>query len=453
MSPDRPWMPAANPLPNADLGRVAGSEFRLAPDKTYTLPELIDLAEQHNPETRAAWEAAKVQAGELGIARSELYPTLAAAALGQTYQTGVLLYDSFVKQIIGIGEGELTLNYTVLDFGARLDRIARERFNLVATNFAFNDVHRRVIFQVMVSYYQLLDATGQRRAAEADLANAKAVEQAAEARLEHGLATLPDVLEARSTTAQAEYDLQATIGSEEVASGDLATALMASPSSIFHVQDMGALRVPDALSESANDLIARALAQRPDLLARLADVRGAEADIRQARSAYYPDLTFQGTYGYLRAFGEQPPFNGTYAGAPVYNVQLNLSWTIFDGGRRRSSLAQAQAAEKQAEAQVATTRDQISDEVWRSYSNTKTALRQRQAAAALLSASDSSYNAALESYNYGVRNILDVLSAQRTLAQARSADISARARVLTSFADLAYRTGDLLHVQAAKPKP
>lgn len=172
----------------------------------------------------------------------------------------------------------------------------------MAANFAFNDVHRRLIFQVMVSYHQLLDATGQRRAAEADLANAKAVEQAAEARLEHGLATLPDVLEARSTTAQAEYDLQATIGSEEVASGDLATALMASPSSIFHVQDMEGLRVPDAVTEPANDLIARALAQRPDLLASLADVRGAEADIRQARSAYYPDLTFQGTYGWLPLF-------------------------------------------------------------------------------------------------------------------------------------------------------
>ncbi len=110
----------------------------------------------------------------------------------------------------------------------------------------------------IISYW---DASGQRRAAEADLANARAVEQAAEARLEHGLATLPDVLKARSTSAQAEYDLQATIGSEEVASGDLATALMALPSSIFHVQDMESLRVFDALSEPANDLIARALAR------------------------------------------------------------------------------------------------------------------------------------------------------------------------------------------------
>ncbi len=89
------------------------------------LPELIDLAEQHNPETRVAWEAAKLQAGELGIARSDLYPTFAAAAMGQTYRAGVLLYDSFVKQIVGIGQAEFTLNHT-LSTSARGSTESRE---------------------------------------------------------------------------------------------------------------------------------------------------------------------------------------------------------------------------------------------------------------------------------------------------------------------------------------
>ena len=37
--------------------------------KTYSLAELIDLAEAHNPETRVAWEGAKAEAAALGIAR------------------------------------------------------------------------------------------------------------------------------------------------------------------------------------------------------------------------------------------------------------------------------------------------------------------------------------------------------------------------------------------------
>jgi outer membrane protein TolC len=51
------------------------------PVKTYSLAELIDMAESNNPETRVAWERARAQAASVGVARSELYPTLAAAAL------------------------------------------------------------------------------------------------------------------------------------------------------------------------------------------------------------------------------------------------------------------------------------------------------------------------------------------------------------------------------------
>lgn len=425
-------------------------QYQLSPDKVYTLPEMIDIAEEHNPETRAAWEAAKVRAGALKVARSDLYPTLAAAAMGQTLQTGVLLYNSFALQQQGIGEGEFTMNYTLLDFGARQEQIAVQRANVLAANFAFNDTHRRIIFQTMSSYYQLLNANGQRRAAEVNLENAQAVQQGAEARLANGLATLPDVLEARSTTQQAEYDLQATIGAQEAASGDLATLLAASPASTFKIEDIGALPIPDHLVESVDDLIERAFRQRPDLLSKLADIQGSEAAVKQARSAYLPDLTFQGMWGWLRAYGDQPPYPAAYGNAEVYNAQLNLSWTIFDGGRRRGNVDEAEATEKHAEAEADTVRDQVSDEVWRSYSDTKTALRQRAAALALLQAAGTSYDAVFQAYNLGVRNILDVLSAQKALAQARSSDITASTKVLTSFADLAYRTADLLQSQAAQ---
>ncbi|HWO39033.1 MAG TPA: TolC family protein, partial [Candidatus Acidoferrum sp.] len=86
-------------------------------------------------------------------------------------------------------------------------------------------------------------------------------------------------------------------------------------------------------------------------------------------------------------------------------------------------------------------------------SNVKTALRQRQAAIALLEAASQSYAAALESYNYGVRSFLDVTAAQRTLAQARSTDVLARTQVLTNLADLAFRTASLMQSGSRKAKP
>jgi outer membrane protein len=117
---------------------------------------------------------------------------------------------------------------------------------LLAANFGFNDVHRILIFQVQQTYYRLLNATGQEIAARTSLANAETVQRATEERLRNGLGTLPDVLEARSAAAQAQYDLQAVLGTEEIARGDLATALGASAAKRIQVQPLSEISVPDS---------------------------------------------------------------------------------------------------------------------------------------------------------------------------------------------------------------
>src|SRR5262245_60119931 len=48
----------------------------------YGLPELIDLAQRVNPETRVAWEAARRAALAVGLVESEYFPALALSALG-----------------------------------------------------------------------------------------------------------------------------------------------------------------------------------------------------------------------------------------------------------------------------------------------------------------------------------------------------------------------------------
>ncbi len=134
-------------------------------------------------------------------------------------------------------------------------------------------------------------------------------------------------------------------------------------------------------------------------------------------------------------------------------MAFSLNWTVFDGRARKNKLAQAEANLHEAEAQVQVSRDQIANEVWAAYSDLNTALRQREAATALLEATGRSYDAALESYNYGLRNLLDVTAAQRTLAQARSTDVLARTQVLTTLAALAFRAGDSIQSNAMRPRP
>lgn len=425
----------------------------LAPDKTYTLAELIDFAEQHNPETRVAWEAAKSKADELGIARSSLYPTLTAVALAVSLRTASLIGEYFHRQTEGVFEPILHMEYLVFDVGGRSGEIDVAKANLLASDLAFNDTHRRIIYQVAEAYYRLLNAQGQRQSAESSLENAKAVEEDATARLENGLATKPDELEATAARAQADFDLQAAIGAVDIAHGDLATALGVDPGTVFTVEGIDQLKLPSSIADSVDQELDRAFSQRPDLLRELAHLRAANASIKQVRSEYFPTLSFKGDGGLARAYGRQDLLPGSYAQGEVWTAELELRWNLFDGARREYRIAQASAEKKAAQAHIDALRDQIADEVWAAYTNMRTALRQQQAAAALLAASQESYDAAHESYGYGVRNLLDVVSAQKALAQARSEDVSARAQLLLQATNLAFQTADFIQTQHWSPVP
>jgi len=451
VSPAAPWHGPGEEKIEADAKNTPQPSFSIDPAKMYTLAELVDLAESHNPETRIAWERARAQAASLGIARSELYPTLAAAAVSGVHRDETYFINRFFRQTIGHYQAELHLNYTVFDFGARAGRIAASQAEVLAANFAFNDTHRRVIYQVEQAYYQLLNASGQEDASRASLANAQAVQQATEERLKNGLATLPDVLEARSATAQAVYVLQSALGARQIAAGNLATALGKSATAAIHVQPLQELSIPESISDSVDAVIDRALAQRPDLMQEVADVRAANAGVKEARAAFYPSLHFIADPTAESFYGLQQQFPWGHTAGLTGGVGFRLNWTVFDGGARKNRLAQARANVREAEAQVDASRDQIANEIWAAYSDLNTALRQREAATALLEAAGRSYDAALESYNYGLRNLLDVTAAQRTLAQARSTDVLARTEVLGTLANLAFRAGDLIQRNAARP--
>jgi outer membrane protein TolC len=89
--PDAPWQPPHSLFGNKPVP-LYRHEAVLKESDAYTLGQLIDIAEENNPSTHAAWDRARVAASSLGIARSELYPTVLASAAGRTFLEPPLLY-------------------------------------------------------------------------------------------------------------------------------------------------------------------------------------------------------------------------------------------------------------------------------------------------------------------------------------------------------------------------
>ncbi len=440
--PDKAWPISLGSAPQIDAAQLSEGRPSLDANRVYTLPDLVDVAEQNNPETRVLWERAKQRAAAAGIARSALFPTLAAVASASMNQYS-LFFGKFYHEDTALFPAIINLSYTVFDFGSRRAKIDQAQANLLAADFSFNDTHRKIIFRVTEAYYRLLDAMSQEDAAQATLTDARTVQQAVEARLANGLATLPDVLEARAATAQARYELASIQGLEAIARGSLATVLGAAPTGALRIEDVSKLPMPGAVEEPIETVLDRAIRQRPDLLAQLALIRSADAGIKQARSAFYPEISFSGDWGHTNGFGEQKTFGSSAQSAIYpYQAQVKLTWDVFDGGARKNELAAAQAESRESRAQARLSRDEIENEVWASYSNLKTAQQQQEAADALLEAAQQSYAAATEAFQAGVRTFIDVTTAQRDLARARTAQATARVLLLSSLADFAFRAGD-----------
>jgi outer membrane protein TolC len=452
-SPNLPWHSPQESSIREEAKEISSEKFTVSAASTYSLAELIDLAESHNPDTRVAWERARSLADALGVARSELYPTLVAVALSLTSRQQAFLNTSFYRQVVQSSDLAFDLNYTIFDFGGRSSRIDQVKARLFAADFSFNEAHRRVIYKIETAYYMLLSAIGQEEAARSNLENADAVQQAAESSSKNGLATLPNVLEARSAVAEAAYNVQAAMGAEDVARGNLATALGTSPLQPVPVQAMDPISTPEEIEPSLDQAIKRALQQRPDLLKEVAEIRSADARVKEAKSAYFPTLRMHAYSDPQSLYAMQQTLPWGHTASLDGQISFSLGWTIFDGGARKHTLAQTEHDVQAARAQSMVTRDQIENDVWTAYSALKTAFRQREAARALLEAATQSYNAAIQSYHYGVRSLLDVTEAQRTLAKARSADVLARTQVLAALADLSFQTADSIQPATGRSQP
>lgn len=421
------------------------------PQRVYSLAELIDIGERNNPSARISWERAKQRAKALGIEKSEYYPLLAGTALFADQRAidpfpepfaprGYIMYE------LPLVEPEIQLQYLLLDFGARKANVDAARAEAFAAGAQFIKANQDVAYSISADYYALLTAQERLQAAKDILKTAQTTQDAAEARLANGRATLPDVLNARAESAQAAFDLEAADGDEKISRVTLTEAIGVEPSPDISIDARRDTPLPSALTLPIEQLISRAIADRPDLMAQMQEIRRADDEIRAAKSAYWPRMLLSGKVAQTSGWPTTDQSRGPLGAAsePTWSGALSVEWTIFDGGARKNREAAAESAKRQAVDELRDKRDQAKREVWSGYIAFRTALRQEEAAVALLRAADESYSSSLDAYKYGVKNLVDVVTAEKQLATARLSSVSARSRLFTEAVRLESVTGSLL---------
>ncbi|CAG1020674.1 Outer membrane protein OprJ [Methylococcales bacterium] len=412
--------------------------------QTYDLPALVDLALHTHPETRVSWEEAKAAAARLERNRSTWYPTLTAMAFGQHFKNSFPIPGGALVSHGYAAFGSLDLAWTLFDFGRRDALVEAGAERLSAANFAFDRKHQEIAYRVASSFFAYQAALAKVTAAQQTFESAKTNADSVQARLKQGLATKPDLLLAIQEQAKASYDLQDARGAVTQTRADLTTNLGISPAYSLQLIDMSKLPLPEGLEPSVEKIVDQALEQRPDLIARLAELRAREAEVKKARAEFWPKVSLRGMVGnqYWGNVHTNPPGNESYSANDMVNTaMLNVEWTLFDGFERSNAVREAEAKKQVSQAQLDTLRLEIMRDIWKAYADTKTALEKREFALALLKAAEESYAATQESYTHGFSTVIELLSAQKDLARARYTEIDSRATLLRAAATLVYVSG------------
>jgi len=476
-SSERTWSPPnlanyESELAGQRLNNAEGtSRVSINPRKIYGLAELIDIAERNNPETRVAWERARQAAAAVGLSESAYYPFLVASAAAG-YDRAFIPFPTLTVnpthpslsnvRITGGGSlvteaqvyrGELNAKWLLLDFGERSAVVAAAREQLMIANVGFNGTHQKIVFQVTDRFYQLGTAHQKVLVSQSALEAAQTVEQAVQAHVDNGLATKPELLQAQQQSAQTAFDVEATTGAESDARVALVESIGLLPTVPLKVADLGQRSTSEQANGSVDELIERALWQRPDLVAKLANVHAKQDGIKKVRAEYYPKVAIDAhvTETELDVSIAHSPYFGDHR--PTYGVFLTASVPIFDGFARRHKMEMAEAELHGAENELAGARDSAVREVWKAYTDFKTALRKQDSAAKLVTASQNAFDAVLESYKNGLSTYPEIVSAQRNLASARSVSHDTQAAIFTTATELALSTGDLARPSARPLRP
>jgi len=437
-APETPWQPpeeVARTLPPADTSAMAAVPADLAERiQRLTLVEIVDIGLRNNANTRLAWANAQAAAAAYGSARGERFPTIDGDVSATRLKTIATQGRSAVTQ--SLYTPSLSLSYLLLDFGGRSGRIKGAEQQLLSAGFTHNAAIQDVVLQIQVAYFQYLAARALIGAQRTTLAEAQANLEAAEERRRVGVATIADVLQARTAASQSQLDLQSTEGTLLTTRGALALAL-GLPANLPYDVDTTAAIVPVApLADSVDALIGSALNGRPDLAAARSEAEAARAGIGEVRANLLPSLNLSATTGLTYA----PTIPN---GANSYNVALGLSIPIFNGFSRQYDLRQAQYAADAASARTETLRQQVVFQVFSSYYTLQTSTRRVRTAEDLLASAEQSNEVALARYKAGVGTVLDLLAAQRALATARAQRVDARLEWSVSLAQLAHDAGVL----------
>lgn len=407
-----------------------------------SLAEVVKRALCHDPRTRQAWAESRLQAARLGLARAAYLPTvnatLSRARTGQSIGQG----GSTARNDGATRIAQLELGWNLFDFGQREANVESARQTLQAA-VASQDLGVQTVFlDAANAYFALLAAQG-------ELAVAREVERinlqsfmAAEAKHAAAVGDLTSKLQTQTAFAQAILARVRAEGAVRNAQGRLAVSVGESPARPLTV-DADDARLPDTdFVKGIGEMLELAQQAHPELRAARARLEAARARSNAAGRAYLPTLSLSASRSHTgRDYTSAVPDIAQRDSS----VALQLAVPIFDGFAKHYQVRAAEADVDLARADLKSVEQRVALEVWQAFQSLQSETEALASTEKLLGFATKSLEVAQGRFKAGVGSTLELLEAQRAMADAAQQRINAlanwratRLRLATSLGRIGF---------------
>jgi len=417
------------------LGFGLGMSCLAMAQAPLTLDEALALARRNNGSIRAAFLDYQAARASTNVAFASFLPTITPTFTRVNTRTNNLTGPTRGTFNDVSNDANITARWLLLDNGTRQTTYRQRLLQGEASSLNALQVLRNTVFDVHQRFYDALRAQELLKVQQAQLERANTILRQTEFRAspEVGDAPRKDILQARADALNAKASELAAVTRVDTSKASL-KATLGLPPDESPVLVEPAQRTPEMVDYTLDQAFKEGLESRPDLQGNRLRIQAQNENVKAAKL----DTTFR----YQLEAVAQKSFSDNQFDRG--QLQFNVNIPLYDGKRSREALrAEELSLESIKASQVQSERD-AKAEIESAYKEFAQNLRRLEASMLAREAARLNYKAAQESQQEGAANLIEVLTAQVTLATAESNYVEAFYDTLISEVRLRLVTGQPL---------
>ena len=412
-----------------------------ATPSVLTLGEAQRVAQERQPQLRAAHGSTQAAEGRVEQSRSGLLPQLTASADYQRTTNNFLFRPGVAPRSgvttswssINIFDTSVTLSQLLWDFGQTSNRWRSSQASARAAADQERSTWLQVTLQVRVAFFNAVAFKELLAVARETLANQRNHLVQIQGFVQEGTRPPIDLSQARADFANAEVQVINAVNAYQRSKVLLNQAMGLEAAIDYDVASDG---LPQQADEDGpfEPLLQNALAARPEIASATEQVKAQQLLIQSARGSYAPSIALQGSFVQASEAGSN------YSG---WNVAggVTLTWNLFQGGLTNGRVHEAEGNLAFAAAQLDVLRQQVRVDVDQALLAIRAAKAALASASRALLAARQRLSLAEGRYQNGSGSVIELGDAQIAASNAAAQVVQTDFQLATARAQLLFALG------------